>query len=267
LKLTFTLIMLAIMGNSWAEPLKISVIFLSEQKVSFNFLKNNEQFKLLAINATNLDEEKNCVPMGDGCFNPQKGYIEKKVDSKKNREETKIYLEKKKFKLKTFNSRDVNMIDCEKGNFFDIFCGKAGKDSKVVQSKLEVFVDISSSMKHVDSENKPGFCERRYFVSELRAKCKSVSFYGFDTRLMPSNSDDNFCLNYGLNNRKKAVKWIKKSKAKYLLIITDLEEYQQEFREYLDKVGAKLYGLGVSDFKASQLKSLIPDITKQYCAK
>ena len=66
--------------------------------------------------------EAECIEVGDKCFHPQLGLYDKSGNKKKLVEERP-----NDFKLKTFNSLDVNLINCDKNYYFDIFCGKEKK--------------------------------------------------------------------------------------------------------------------------------------------
>ena len=126
---------------AYADPQKVEMIFLSPKKISmmielldkYNVLKQSAQ---LAQN----DMDK-CVPMGEGCFHPQYGYIEKKVEAKPD---PKI-IEEQKLELKTFNAIETGMINCDKNSYFDIFCGKEKPNTP--PAKIEIWFDVSSSLK------------------------------------------------------------------------------------------------------------------------
>ena len=46
------------------------------------------------------------------------------------------------------------------------------------------------------------------------------------------------------------------------MIVTDVDEYTGEFREYLDLVGATIIGIGVKPFYATDLYSSLSDFEK-----
>lgn len=184
--------------------------------------------------------------MGDGCFHPQLGLIPREGA----KEEKPIA--PKEIELKTFNSHAVNMIDCKDDYYFDVFCGKAKGVAKL--SDLEVWVDTSGSMKNVDYSSNPEFCERRRWVSTLESQCPGAfSYYLFDTSKKLMGTKENLCVSRGLNDGKRLVRWLKNSSAKEVWILTDVDEYNNEFREYIDTIGATIHGIGTSPLKAAQM--------------
>lgn len=263
--LTFIFFAFSLCGNTFANLDKVEVYFLSQPRVSFlnqaleKYTYSGEfQFRSIASN----EEEYECVPMGDGCFHPQLGLIpldeaKKKVDKDTEPQPIETF--------KTFNSEDVSLVDCKKGNYFDIFCGKSSGSSggSVNNSKYQIWVDTSSSMKGIDYNKDADYCERRFMVTKVKNSCsKNLQVFTFDTAIKTLGDDSNLCMNYGMNDGHRMVDWMKRSKAKHLIIITDVDEYNGEFREYLNLIGAKIHGIGTVPIYASDLSSLTPKISK-----
>lgn len=241
-----------------ATPKKIEMIFLSPQKVSmiielldkYNVMK--ESVKLAQ------NEMENCVSMGDGCFHPQYGYIEKKVETPKN---DPTVLEDKKFELKTFNALETNLVNCDKNNYFDVFCGKTGPETSA--SDTEIWFDISSSLRTVDYNKNPDQCARRAFMEEVMDACKKkVNVSVYNTSIKQIGDHSTVCMAYGTNDEKKLVRWIKDSKARHLLIVTDIDEMSVEMRELLESNGAKMTGDGVKAFTSKDLIDYAKEFTK-----
>ncbi len=229
----------------FAAPEKIEVWFLSFESTSHHNIQISN--KLLAQN--------DCIPMGEGCFNPQTGYVGKKdfVDNSQD-------LPKE---LKTFNAQETELVNCDKDYFFDIYCGKAKAQKK--PSSFEIWVDTSSSMKNVDYSRDPNYCYRRTFIEKLTRQCSKrplVSLFNTSKKIMGTTKD--LCMNYGNNNLQKLKQWVKASSAKNLVIITDIDEMNLDFKNFMDQVGASAYGEGQKPFYASELMKKISSVLS-YC--
>jgi hypothetical protein len=232
------------LSKVWALPKKVDIIFLSAKKTAGLEELTKDKYPIV-FRALAQNDDK-CVPMGDGCFHPQLGYIEGK--SGKALDDQK---EQKNVKVKTINSMDTNMIDCKDGNYWDIFCGKA-KAEKYGPVDFEVWIDTSSSLRNVDWSKDATHCYRRSFVERLKQKC-SIEVQTFDTSIKQMGGLDTLCINYGLNDQKRLMKWIDESKAKHLILVTDIDEGTIQFRDYLDSIGATLYGADSGDFTGETL--------------
>lgn len=248
---------------AFATPKKIEMIFLSPKKISMilELLDKKQNIPMSAHLAQN--DEVNCVPMGDGCFNPQLGYIEKKpeVSADDKAKAQAIAEENKKAELKTFNAVETSMVNCDKSNYFDIFCGK--ERGEVPPAEIEIWFDISSSLKSVDYTKDGDQCDRRSFMEVVTKNCKSkvrVSVYNTSIKEMGDHSG--VCLSYGTNDQKRLLNWMKDSQAKYLLIVTDIDEMSIEMRDFLSSNGAKMTGDGVKAFTSNDLIDYAKDFTK-----
>jgi len=206
-----------------------------------------------------------CIPMGDGCFNPQTGLIPtKKIISTPKKDKKKL-LENKQDQIKyekvddgqdknslpSFGAVQRNMIVCDKKNAFDLFCGEA-HDVSAPKTDTEIWIDISSSMKESDpAQDKDGRdCYRKWIVRRFKQSCgDKFEVYLFNTHLKKMDTEDSACINYGLNDTRSLTQWISKSKAKNILIITDKNEISIGFTEFLNSEGAKIQG-GESNFSA-----------------
>ncbi len=249
----------------WGDAGNIHVYFLSRPGVkgTLHNLSPVPRFTYSAIAQVNLKEEEfKCEPFGEGCFHPQLGYIEEQGKVMKARER-----KLKDVEVKTINAEEVNLIDCDKEYYFDMYCGQANKKNaqKSVPSHFELWVDVSSSMRQVDFSSDQSYCERRRIVAKLKDSCKGkVDIYSFNTSRKSLGQLENACLNHGTNDGGRIVKWLKQTDAKNVVIITDVDEYIGEFREYLDLVGAKITGIGVEPFFAENLYSSI-DKFSSFC--
>ena len=266
--------------NSYATPDKIQMIFLSPSKVSMllELIEKNSTDKVLGFLAEQDDSSyiDNCVPMGDGCFHPQFGYIDRKPVLKSPTAATispttsgttpAIAVPKDpELQLKTFNAVETSMINCDKGNYFDIFCGKEKNKGK--PAEIEIWFDISSSLRAVDYNKDPDYCSRRTFLTKVMEGCKDkvrVSIY--NTSLKEVGEASSVCLSYGTNDEAKLLQWMKASEAKTLVLVTDIDEMSAAMRAFLDERGAKLIGDGVKAFTSSDLVNYANDFVKS-CKK
>ena len=129
-------------SSAWATPEQVEIIFLSEPKTAFF----RAPFIFSEHTAQN-DWQKDCIPQGDGCFHPQLGYIEKEGPKKAQAPQVVT-------PPKTFNSADVDLVECREGEYFDIFCGKASKQVKK-NTPVEIWVDTSASLRKMVISGRP----------------------------------------------------------------------------------------------------------------
>jgi len=234
-------------------PGEIHFFFVSPARTSL--YKNFNLYPILSDEsiATN---DATCVPMGDGCFHPQLGFV--KGDSGAGKKETILK------PLKTINSREVDLIKCKKGNYFDIFCGKASGAAK--RSGIEFWIDTSSSMRNIDYNKDPQFCERRVIVRKIRDACgEKINLQVFDTSKKELGVSSSVCQNYGLNNQKKLIKWIKDSNAKSVYIVTDIDEFSIQLRDFLVSSGAHIYGGDSGTYSMKDLHNYVDGAVSKYC--
>ena len=258
------LVLLSIVSTTvLADAGQITVYFLSrpDAKGALLELVPGPQFSFSKLAQVNLKEEEfKCEPFGDGCFHPQYGYIEDQEKVMKAIERKQAEVE-----LNTINADEVNLINCEKEYYFDMYCGQAKKEKAAREkpSEFELWIDTSSSMRQVDFSEDQSYCERRRIVAKLQDSCKGkVDVATFDTSKKSLSGLENACTNRGTNDGGRLVKWLKLTDAKSVVIVTDVDEYTGEFREYLDLVGATIIGIGVKPFYATDLYSSLSDFEK-----
>jgi hypothetical protein len=266
LRLGLLLLFFLLSGNVLASPKKITFVFLSEIQAqavydALDKYKNNptEYYSLTAKGFP-----KNCVPMGDGCFHPQLGFIDKEeTDGAK-----KLAIVEKKakpLKLKTINSDQTDLVKCDDGNYFDIFCGKSKKKTK--NADFEVWIDISTSMRRMDfTKGSDQTCQLHNFAMKLNRECKKgVTLKAFNTSIKEISDTSIVCNYLGLNDVNKLTKWIDASNAQELLIITDIDELTTPLQNYVDVISAKVYGVGTTAFQVTELlkDELFKKLTKQ----
>ena len=257
----FTILIFSI--SSFANPSKIEMIFISPEKVAqlLEFIeKNNNDAIVLGLLAQTDQELKNCVPMGDGCFDPQLGYIEKKLDPG-TKPQTFAVPKNPELQLKTFNAVETSLVTCDKGNYFDIYCGKEKANKK--PAEIEIWFDISSSLRTVDYNKDPDHCSRRSFMTKVIESCKDkVRVSVYNTSLKEIGDQSSVCLAYGTNDEERLIRWMKESQAKHLLIVTDIDEMSRGMKDFLENQGAKLTGDGVRAFTSADLVGYAKDFTK-----
>ena len=247
------------MANVLAAPKDVEVWFLSEpMDATVNMLIDKHQefrfFQALAENETHYK----CIPMGDGCFHPQTGYVDKRPTIMEKK------VEERETVLKTFNALETNLVDCDKNNYFDIYCGQAQKIDNPKKVNLEIWIDTSASLKRIDYNKDVDFCNRRSFITSVFEKCsrEKVAVYIYNAQSIKEIGDlSSLCLNNGTNDEGRLIEWIKNSSAAKLIIITDVDEYRSETSDYLDSIGAKIIGGGVTKFFSKELMSKAQELS------
>jgi hypothetical protein len=202
-----------------------------------------------------------CIKMGDHCFHPQYGIV---TEGKETKESPGV--KSKNIDYKAVSFEQVDELKCSGGDFFDFYCGKV-KEHEKAKNNFEVWIDTSASMKRVDVEEQSGYCERRHFVSNLQSSCKRrAEISAFNTSKKEILNEAYLCSHRGPNDQKRLVRWAKASTAKHLVIVTDVDEYNGEFREFLDGVGAIIEGIGVQPLYSKDMNTLIAKLSKS-CSK
>ncbi len=256
-----------------AAPEKMTVYFLSRGQTfgieqNFRFPLYREQFiqrhlsfqyglfPLSPLFATETPESKEqsggCIPMTDGCFHPQYGFKPRKVSEGFKHSttlpppvEVPVHV----------HSQESNLIHCDRGHYFDLYCGQAQKSSSSLQKpSLEIWFDISSSLREIDySENKE-HCFRRKFWDEMAKKC-SGKILGkvYNTTIKEFSENESVCFNFGTNNSKKLEQWLRDSEAKHLILVTDVDELEPSLEKLFFELGAKIIGDGVKPMTPQNL--------------
>lgn len=240
-----------------SAPKEIEVWFLSNEKVAeLNKLLDRPYFVFSAKTAA-----LQCQEMGEYCFDPQVGLYKK--DDFGSSVNTEKALEKLAPRIPTATSIDKDLIDCDPKNYFDIFCGKAKKEVQV-KTKLDLWIDTSSSMREFDFSDKAGGCYRKSLVQRLNLDCsfnQKVNVMMFDTSIKQAGTMDQLCTNQGLNDQKRLIDWIERSDAPKLVIITDIYEFHKDFADYIESRHGKIKG-DTTPLTASQLVDLSDSLAK-----
>ena len=246
-----------------ATPKDVEVWFITMEPDS----KNSVLLKMINPEIKNSKKYalKDCIPMGDGCFHPQDGYIEDESKKKKVVDEV---VNDRDLNPKTINSTDIDLIKCDKDNYFDIFCGKAQKINSPSGAAFEIWIDISASLKQYDFSKEAGLCKRRIFIEKIINGCSrdKVSISVFNTSIKEIGSLDSVCDTYGMNDTDRLIGWIENSNSKKLIIITDIDEYNLKFSNYLNSIHAKIMGDQPAGFTGKDLEEASKEVIS-YCKK
>lgn len=265
MKIKFFSFVLLLLGSldALATPQKIEMIFLSPQKVAqlLELIEKNKTDSIVGFLAAGDSDSANCVPMGDGCFHPQFGYMDKAPVAGAMKTPAIAVEKVPEPQLKTFNAVETSLINCDKDNYFDIYCGKAKANAK--PADVEIWFDISSSLRTVDYNKDPDHCNRRTFMTKVMDGCKdNVRVSVYNTSLKEVGDFSSVCLAHGTNDGSKLLQWMKGSSAKTLLIVTDIDEVSREMRDFLEERGAKIIGDGVKPFSSTDLINYANDFIK-----
>ena len=202
-----------------------------------------------------------CQEMGDFCFDPQYG-LYKKDDVNAEIVETKAMVTEGPT-IPSGKSVERDLINCDPNNYFDVFCGKARKQEQS-ESKLDLWIDTSSSMREFDFSDKDGSCYRKQLVNKLDSSCgfnQKVNVMMFDTSLKQAGEINSLCNNQGLNDYKKLMDWIERSNVPKLVIITDIYEFHKEFSDYIESKHGKFRGDN-DPLTAKQMVNLADSLAK-----
>ena len=248
--------------RSWAMPEYVEVIFIgppTAKKVSVLDFWH----PLYQVAENNFSQRKCLSGFSEDCFDPRFGTWREEGETAKEQIE-----HDKKVKDQFISATKTSMITCDKDFYFDMFCGKA-QDQVEKAADVEVWIDTSSSLRSVDYQDTNGNCFRKSFVDRLRSVCEieKIDFYGFDTSKKLLQTSDEFCRNYGLNSEDKIIQWLKDSKAKKVLLITDISEYSKRIADFLFEIGAVVIGAEKDVLIASDLLSRIDIYQQKFCSK
>lgn len=252
------ILVLLMTSSAMAAPRDIEVWFLSNKKTAM-VEKLLERPRYVYRKPT---AELQCQEMGDYCFDPQYGLYKKDDANSEIIETAKIESEDRG--IAPAKSVERELIDCDPKNYFDVFCGKAKKTAASGVTKLDLWIDTSSSMREFDFSDKDGSCNRKSFMTRIDAVCgfnQKVNVMMFDTSIKQAGSMDQLCLNQGLNDFKRLIDWIERSDAKKLVIVTDIYEFHKEFSDYIESKHGKLRG-DKDALTAAQLVELADDLAK-----
>lgn len=263
MKILFLFLTLSISFNTLALPKRVEVWFLSIDKTTWldNLIKSKVGKKI-------AQQSLQCQVMGDYCFDPQVGLYKPGEEAMAQHEIDLAEVENSKEYdfLEPHKGHERNMIECDQNsNFFDIFCGKAQKKIKAGKANLEVWIDVSSTMKQVDFDGFNSECKRERFLKDLSQTCtlnQEMKVYYFEEYRKEAGTFDRVCLSGGLNNMKRIVQDVKKSKADNVIIITDIFEAEDKFISAIENTGRGFIKGLKKPIYAADLKSELQRVRK-----
>jgi hypothetical protein len=258
-------ILLLLTNYTWAMPKKFEVWFLSTTSSKKTSLLLDKMTKI-KYGPMEAQAKKQCQPMGDYCFDPQIGLYKMQGESDVQvNDYTELDSQEKYIDFDEGDAVNREMINCDEGNFFDLYCGKAKKKVKKDKTKLVIWIDISSTMKQVDFSGYEEQCQRESMLRRLNAKCRfgsTMKVYGFNETRKELGMMDRVCLNSGLNRTDRMIQDIKVSKLDNLIIITDIFEASEEFIEFIEASGVGSHKGLDKPFYAEDLKGEVSRLTK-----
>lgn len=232
------LLLFLLTTSAMAMPKQFEVWFLSIDKTAFldQLQKSGKSWERVA------QRRLQCQPMGEYCFDPQVGLYKKgeQAGSFEEIDASKIEAAKKYEFMEVQETSEREMINCDENHMFDIFCGEAQKRMKAGKSKLEVWVDISSTMKQVDFDGFENECKRERFLKDLAATCplnQKMKVYYFKEFRKEAGAFDRVCLSSGLNNMNRIMQDLENSKADNVIIVTDIFEADDKFISAIEATG------------------------------
>jgi hypothetical protein len=250
--------------SAWAMPKHFEVWFLSIDRAAFldQLLYKTRYSKMTAQSGLQ------CQPMGEYCFDPQVGLYKRGQEGEIQEElDYAVAEDMEEYNdLPTASSVDRNMIECEEGMLFDMFCGKA-KAEKKSKVKLEVWFDVSSTMKQVDPTPTKDICKRQSFISAVDIKCpmgQKMNVHIFTETKKETDTFERVCLSYGLNEIGRLMKQIEESKVDNLIIVTDIFEASERFVSFIENSGVGTHRGVDEPFYAKDMKKLQQKVIS-YC--
>ena len=246
---SFFLLFIIFSQSTVAAPKNLEVWFLSiDKEAAFREFKP----KLLEEGFVSKRIAQNtiqCQKVGDHCFDPQIG-LYKKTEGKKAVDSTvdssSVYKAPSYSYHKSDKKVDERIVDCDKRNKFDIYCGKSKKIATSKKVKVEVWIDTSSTMKQVDAKIGPNSCSRQLFLSMLDSSCgfnRGLKAYYFSAARKEAGTMKEACRTDGINNMKRIIENIKTNKSKNLIIVTDIFEASEKFIGAIKSLGGTIRGV------------------------
>lgn len=241
----YFLILTLLVPIAHSMPKKLEVWFLSVDKTStLNSILDSIQSKEKIKFSKSISMNYQCQPMGDYCFDPQIGLYKKNKDKiEEAYDYSSLDTEYQKVAEGTYKEGLYN--PCENPGHFNIFCKKGNLPSRKKKlnpsQKLELWVDISTTMKQVDfkgyGQSESNECRRETFLRRIDKKCplnKKMKVFIFDENRKELGNFDRVCLSSGLNRVDRLIRDIKASRVNNLIIITDIYEAKASFIDFVE---------------------------------
>lgn len=242
----------------------MTVIFLSEPVGTSGLLIKPSLSKKLAY-YSDLDHAYDvCVPRSGGCFHPQFGLLPARDDEQGVKPKSPQRERPQRTRLWDFKT-SKDLIDCQRETHhphFDLYCGEVKEREGVAATSggVQLWIDISTSMRRVDYSRDPNFCQRRLFVEKVKRDCSPVDISVFNTQLIPISDISRSCQLSGGNDTQRIIDWIKRNQSEHLIIVTDVDEINPQLMSFLSSIEAETLGDKYQKIFSTQLNELLPDI-------
>ncbi len=132
-------------------------------------------------------------------------------------------------------------LQCDNTTYFDVFCGKA-KRMETKRVDVEVYIDGTESMARVDSRDLKKECYRSSFVRRILESCKNIDVYSFNHSKKKVHDPLRACISQSITDDSRLIQWIKASRAKKLIVITEKSEVGKKFIDFAYLNQAKFRG-------------------------
>ncbi|RLA63186.1 MAG: hypothetical protein DRQ88_04560 [Epsilonproteobacteria bacterium] len=197
---------------------------------------------------------KGCKAWGEGCYDMEDSeLVDRQSDLKIN-----DYMIKREKRLKNtldlFAPYNTHISDCDSEVGSSRFCGE--RLPARVDTNMEIWIDTSSSMNEIDPRGRDGNCMRNKFIRMVMESCGgNIPIMGiFNQSLREMGSFTDVCRNYGENNLNFLEDWIRSSKSKHLVVVTDYTQMKKKLKKFIDRTGSKVRG---DFFKGATLENFL----------
>lgn len=253
-------------------------LFAAPKKIIVNFFDSKDLTSLLNTSAQSLVAknvyELKCQKMGEYCFDPQVGLYKAGKENEAVQVKNESVVDPSLKKVRGLGDQgffNTQLINCDKNNFYDVFCNK-GKKSKNIKeytrSKNEIWIDGSGAVKVFDTSKLEKTCKREDFIKLLKSSCTKNNFYQFysisnvkkqlgTSSQACQSSDEKIKID-------KLIAWMNSSNANTIHIYLDEFYAQGKFMAYLKtKPNIKVNGIDTK-IKLSQMSEQVNEL-KRYC--
>lgn len=253
-------------------------IYAVPQKIVVHFFDSNDLTSLLRSSPTSIVVknvyELKCQKMGEYCFDPQVGLYKAGKENEAVQIKNEAVVDQSLKKVRGlgdegfFNSQ---LINCDKNNFYDVFCNK-GKKSKNTKEytriKNEIWIDGSSAVKAFDTSRVGKGCKREDFIKLLKSSCTKNNYYQFysisSVKKQLGTSGQACQTSDEKIKVEKLISWMNSSDANSIHIYLDEYYAQGKFMAYLKtKSNIKVKGIDTK-VKLAQMSEQVNEL-KQYC--
>jgi len=236
--------------NLFALPETIEFWFISRAK--YGYLQNYPQTLVKVAQVRGI--YKGCKSWGEGCYDLEdEKLVDRPPSLKKN---DYMIRERRKLRenLDLFTPYNSHLSDCSSGRGSPDFCGD--RLPARVDTDIEIWIDTSSSMSEIDPRSTDGSCLRKKFINLVMDSCGGkIPIMGiFNKSLREMGSYTDVCRSYGENNLEILKDWIRGSKSKHLVVVTDYTQMKRGLKDFIDRTGSIVRG---DFFKGASLENFL----------